>query len=112
MAPTLDVAEIFRARVRSEPAVADALLEQSVECLHTGEINVGRVLLCDYVYALMGFEQLSLLTGKPADSLEHMLETDSNPEAGDLLEVINIIQQHKDSQIEADDLAHKPVSIT
>ena len=112
MAPTRDVKETIRARVRSDPAVADALLEQIVECLHTGEINVGRILLCHYIHAVMGFEQLSRLTGQPPDDLEHMLETDSNPEADNLIEVTSIIQQHKDPQPKADDLAYKPVSIT
>ena len=111
MAPTRDVTETIRERIRSDPAVADAMLEQIVECLHAGEVNVGRILLLDYVHAVMGFEQLSRLTGQPSDSLEHMLETDSN-QADNFLEIISIIRQHKDSQIKTDDPARKPVSIT
>ena len=112
MGPTRDVKEIFQARARVDPAFADALLEQSVECLHGGETNVSRILLRDYIYAIVGLEQLSRLTGKSPDSLEHMLETDSNPEASDLLEVISLIQQNKAPQIEADNLAHKRVPST
>ena len=112
MTPTIDFTETFRDRVRREPAVADALLEQCLECLHTGEVNVARVLLCDYIHALMGFEQLGRLTGKPPESLEHMLETDDNPEAGNLLEIANLLRQHRKSQTTADSLTHKPISIT
>ena len=112
MAPTRDVKETIRARVRRDPAVADALLKQSVECLHGGEADVARILLRDYIYAIVGLEQLSRLTGKSPDSLEHILETDNNPEAHDLLEIISLIQQNKDSQTEADNLAHKRVPST
>ena len=106
MAPTLDVKEIFRDRARIDPEFADALLEQSVECLHTGEVNVARIILRDYIHATMGLDQLSRLTGKSPDNLTHLLKTDSNPEALDLLEVASLIQQHKHAQLTADNPTH------
>ena len=98
MAPTIDVKETMRARIRRSPAVADGILEQSAECLLNGEVNVGKLILRDYIDAILGIEQLSRLTGIPPDDIRHMLEPDGSPETGDLLETINCIRQHKDTE--------------
>ena len=101
MAPTRDVNEGFKERFRTDPEFGDALLDQIVECLLDGEINVGKRILRDYIDFTTGLEQLSRLIDEPSDSLRHMLKPDGNPETGDLVEVISRIREHTDTCIEA-----------
>ena len=103
MALTVDVKEAIIARARSDSEFADGILEQSAECLLNGEVNVGKLILRDYIDAILGIEQLSRLTGMPPDDIEHMLEPDGSPETDDLLETINCIRQHKDTHIQHKD---------
>ena len=100
MALTRDFKETVQARARRDPAFREGLLKEGVECLLSGDIDTGKVLLRDYVNATMGFEELGSLTNKPPKSLMRMFGPTGNPHARNLFEVIGEMQRHEGVQLE------------
>ena len=100
MALTRDFKETVQARAQRDPAFREGLLKEGVECLLSGDIDTGKVLLRDYVNATIGFEELGSLTNKPPKSLMRMFGPTGNPHARNLFEVINQMQRHEGVQLE------------
>ncbi len=100
MALTRDFKETVQARAQRDPAFREGLLQEGVECLLSGDVDTGKVLLRDYVNATIGFEELGSLTNKPPKSLMRMFGPAGNPHARNLFEVINRMQQHEGVQLE------------
>ena len=95
MALTRDFHETVRARARRDPEYRGCLLKEGVQCLLAGEVDVAKIILRDYVEAMIGFEQLGTMTGKPPESLRRMLDLESTPHVSDLLEVLARILRHE-----------------
>ena len=95
-----DFKETVQARVRSDPEFRRALLKESVESFLEGDVDTGKAVLCDYINATIGFEVLSRLTGKPPKSLMRMFGPAGNPQARNLFEVINHLQQREGIRLE------------
>ena len=97
---TRDFKETVQARVRSDPEFRRALLKESVESLLEGDVDTGKAVLRDYINATVGFEALGRLTGKPPKSLMRMFGPGGNPQARNLFEVINHLQQREGIRLE------------
>ena len=97
---TRDIKETVQARVRSDPEFRRALLTESVETLLAGDVDTGKAVLRDYINATVGFEALGRLTGKPPKSLMRMFGPAGNPQARNLFEVINHLQQREGIKLE------------
>ena len=95
MALTRDFRETVQARVRRDPAFREELLKEGVECLLAGDVDTGKAVLRDYINAAIGFEQLASLTNKSPKSLMRMFGPNGNPQAGNLFEVIDHLQQRE-----------------
>ena len=54
---TRDFRETIRARVERDPAFREKLLKEGVECLLSGEVEVGKAVLRDFINATIGFHQ-------------------------------------------------------
>ena len=57
MAQTRDFRETVRARAQIDPAFRRALLQEGIECLLSGEVEVGKVVLRDYIDSATSIEQ-------------------------------------------------------
>ena len=92
----------MQARVRSDPEFRRALLKESVESLLEveGDVDTGRAVLRDYINATIGFEALGQLTGKQPKSLMRMFGPAGNPQARNLFEVINHLQEREGIRLE------------
>ncbi len=77
----------------AEPAFAEALLCEGVNALLTGEVDVGRSLLRDYITATVGFEKLGAATGADANSLIRMFGPRGNPQARGLFGIVGHLQK-------------------
>ena len=64
MALTRDFKETVQARAQSDPAFRRALLQEAVECLLSGDVGTGEIVLRDYINATMGFEELGSRTAR------------------------------------------------
>lgn len=85
---TRDFKETVHARVARDPAFCAALLEEGVECLLAGDMETGKAVLRDDFKATIGFEGLSVLTGRPPKSLLRMFGPRGNPQARNLFAII------------------------
>jgi DNA-binding phage protein len=79
MALTRDFKETVAARVQSDPAFAQALLDEAITLFINGEPDTAKLILRDLVNATVGFESLAEEINKPAKSLHRMLSTSGNP---------------------------------
>ena len=101
---TRDFKETVQARAERDREFREGLLKEGIECLLSGEVEVGKIVLRDYINATIGFEELGSLTGKPPKSLMRMFGPSGNPYARNLFEVISRIQQHEGIQLEVNAL--------
>ena len=100
MALTRSFKETVQARARRDAAFRDGLLKEAIECLLTGEIETGKILLRDYINATIGFEELAARTEKPAKSLMRMFGPKGNPNARNLFDVIGCLQENEGVHLE------------
>jgi hypothetical protein len=71
------------------------MLREGVESLLAGDLETGKAILRDYINATIGFEELSRRTRRPVKSLMRMLGPRGNPQARNLLEVIQHLQKEE-----------------
>lgn len=93
MALTRDFKESVKARAERDPAFRKALFTEAVEQLISGEVEVGKAVLRDYINATIGFERLAKATGTPSKSLMRMLGPNGNPRASNLLAMLAKLQR-------------------
>ena len=67
------------ARVQSDSAFAQALLDETISLFINGEPDSAKLILRDIVNATVGFEALADEIQKPAKSLHRMLSKSGNP---------------------------------
>ena len=92
---TRDFKETVRARARRDPAFREGLLQESVECLLNGELEAAKIMLRDYINAVIGFDELGAITGKPPKSLMRMFGPNGNPRAQNLFATLEQIQRRE-----------------
>lgn len=97
---TRDFKETVQARAQRDPVFRRALLQEGVECLLTGDLDTGKVVIRDYINATLGFEQLGLLTQRQPKALMRMFGPGGNPQARNLFQVIACLQDHEGVQLE------------
>ena len=85
--------ETIRNRAQRDSEFRIGLLKEAVESLLRGELDVGKILLRDYVNATVGFERLAVATHKSPKSLMRMLSAEGNPRADNLFAVIAHLQK-------------------
>ncbi len=100
MALTRSFKETVQARAQRDAAFREGLLREAIECLLTGEIETGKILLRDYINATIGFEELAARTEKPSKSLMRMFGPKGNPNARNLFDVIGCLQEHEGVHLE------------
>ena len=79
MALTREFKDTVVARVQSDPAFAQALLDEAITLFINGEPDSAKLILRDLVNATMGFEALADEMQKPAKRLHRMLSKSGNP---------------------------------
>ena len=92
---TRDFKATVRARIERDPGFRETLLEEGVECLLAGDVDVGKSVLRDYVNATIGFQELGGLMDKSPKSLMRMLGPHGNPQARNLFEIIGCLQERE-----------------
>ena len=93
MALTRDFKETVVARVQSDPAFAQALLDEAITLFVNGEPESAKLVLRDLVNATAGFEALAEEIHKPAKSLHRMLSRSGNPTMSNISAVFAAIKR-------------------
>ena len=76
---TVDSSKTLQARIKADPAFAEALLREATDMFLNGEAEASRLLLRDVVNATVGFEQIATATNRPSKSVHRMLSARGNP---------------------------------
>jgi DNA-binding phage protein len=97
---TRNFKETIQARVARDRAFREALLQEGVECLLSGDMETGKALLRDYINATIGFEVLGARTGMSPKSLMRMFGPKGNPQARNLFQIIRSLQQEEGLHLE------------
>lgn len=93
MALTRDFKETVVARVQSDPAFAQALLDEAVTLFFDGEPDTAKLILRDLVNATVGFESLAKDIHKSAKSLHRMLSKSGNPTMSNISAIFAAIKR-------------------
>ena len=94
MATTRDFHEFVQSRVTADEGGAEALLQEGIDALLDGEVDVGRSLLRDYIKGTIGFEKLGEAIGVQPKSLIRMFGPKGNPQAKNIFSVIGYLRKH------------------
>ena len=95
MVLTRDFRETIRARAKRDPEYREAMLTEAVESFLSGDVEVGKALLRDYINATIGFEALSQQIRKPSKSLHRMLSPVGNPNSKNFFEILRLLQDNE-----------------
>ena len=95
MALTRNFKETIQARMERDSTFREELLKEGVECLLSGDVDIGKAVLRDYINATIGFRELGGLTAKSPKSLMRMFGPNGNPQARNLFEVIGCLQKRE-----------------
>ena len=95
MALTKHFKDTIKDRVARDPAFREELLKDGIECLLTGDLDTGKVVLRDFINATIGFDALGTATERSPKSLMRMLGPKGNPQARNLFEIIACLQEHE-----------------
>ena len=90
---TVDSSETVQARIKTDPAFAEALLREATDMFLNGEAEAARLLLRDVVNATVGFERIAAATHRPSKSVHRMLSARGNPTMESLSAVFAAIRQ-------------------
>jgi len=93
MTLTRDFKETVVERVRRDPELAKALLDEAATLFLNGEADTARLVLRDLVNATVGFETLAAETAKPAKSLHRMLSKNGNPTMDNLAAILGAVRR-------------------
>ncbi|HQT90373.1 MAG TPA: transcriptional regulator [Acidiphilium sp.] len=93
MAVTKSFKELVQRRVAEDPEFATALLREGIDTMLTGDVDIGKAILRDYIKATVGFEKLGEATDTPPKSLIRMFGPRGNPQARNLFGIIGYLQQ-------------------
>ena len=90
---TGSVRELLDGYIASDPAFREALIQEAVEAMLSGDVETGKTILRDYIKATDGFEKLGRAIGTPPKSLIRMFGPRGNPQARNLFGVIGYLQK-------------------
>ncbi len=93
MALTREFKETVIARVKRDPAFAEALLDEALTLFLNGEPDTAKLVLRDLVNATIGFEALSKKVHKSSKSLHRMLSKSGNPTMENLSAILVAIKK-------------------
>ena len=93
MALTRDFKETVAARVQTDPAFAQALLDEAIDLFVNGDPESSKLILRDLVNSTVGFEALAEEVHKPAKSLHRMLSHQGNPTMSNISAVFAAVKR-------------------
>ena len=95
MALTRDFRKTIQARAKRDPAYREAMLTEAVGSFLSGDVEIGKAMLRDYINATIGFEALSQQLDKPSKSLHRMLSLSVNPKTNNFFEILRFLQRNE-----------------
>lgn len=95
MALSREFFETIKKRADRSKAFRVGMLKEAASAFITGEPDVGRIMLRDYVKATIGFEELAGRLGMKSSSVKRMLSPNGNPSSNNLAAIMEVLQEHE-----------------
>ncbi len=92
--------ETVRERAQHDPEFRHGLIEESVQALMRGEVDVAKLFLRDYINATEGFDSFSERVGISKPSLMRMLSAKGNPRLDNFGSILASIRESESAEIE------------
>lgn len=86
-------------KAQTDTKFRHALLEEAINELLSGDINVGKSMLRDYINATISFEPLAKELHKNTKSIQRMLSVSGNPTTKSLLTILHALQKFEGVKI-------------
>lgn len=99
MALTKNFKSTIMARARHDKEFCNAMLTEAINELFSGDVDLGKAILRDYINATISFEILSSMLHKNPKSLMRMLSPYGNPTSKSLFDIFHAIQKVKKTKI-------------
>ncbi len=96
---TKDFKTTVMLRARHDKVFCNAMLAEAINELLTGDVDLGKAILRDYINAAISFELLSAMLDKNPKSLMRMLGPKGNPTSKSLFDIFHAIQKLKKMKI-------------
>ena len=100
MALTRNFKEMVRARAECDPAFRGELLREAIQWLLSGDLETSKAVLRDDINATLGFEELGARTRRSPKRLVRMFGPEGNPQARNLLQIIDYLQKTEGVRLE------------
>jgi DNA-binding phage protein len=93
MALTTDFRETVQADIRRDPDFRRGMLSEALESLLSGEVELAKEILRDYINATVGFPKLAAATKIHVKTIHQMFGPKGNPTASRLFEIVAYLQE-------------------
>jgi len=90
---TREFKKTVKERAERDPALRNALLQEAIETLMQGEVEVAKLLLRNYINATVGFQAAAEAVDKSTKSVMNMLGPRGNPSSKSLLGLTSFLLQ-------------------
>jgi len=91
-------------RAQRDPEFRCAMLVDAINELLSGDIDVAKQMLRDYINATISFEPLAKELHKNSKSLQRMLSQKGNPSTKSLFEMIHVLQAKEGLKLRVESL--------
>lgn len=95
MTLTKDFRETIQARAKRDPDFRKAMITEAIDSFLSGDVEVGKAMLRDYINATIGFETLGKKIQKPSKSLHRMLGPEGNPKTKNFFDILSCLQSNE-----------------
>ena len=93
MALTTDFRETVQADIRRDPDFRRGMLSEALESLLSGEVELAKEILRDYINATVGFPKLAAATKIHVKTIHQMFGPKGNPTASRLFDIVAYLQE-------------------
>jgi DNA-binding phage protein len=93
MTLTRDFKATIQARAQRDPEFSQAMLEEALDHFLSGDLEIGKAMLRDYINATISFEPLAKEMRKDSKSIQRMLGVKGNPTSRSLFNMIKALQK-------------------
>jgi uncharacterized protein VirK/YbjX len=100
MALTRRFEETVMERARHDKAFREGTLIESINEFLTGNIDVAKEMLRDYINATLSLQPIAKAIHKDTKSIKRMLSTEGNPSCRSFSQLISFLQKHEKIHLE------------
>ena len=102
--------ETIQTRLQGDPKFREELLKEGLDSLLSGDVDIAKIVLRDYINATIGFQELGKQIAKSPKSLMRMFSPKGNPSTQNLFATIGCLQKHEGVQFKVQSMSEEDSS--